>query len=235
VTVHTTEPARSEVPPRRRQLGYGLLAFGISGLVLIAAAGILLWGSLSAVNDAATGFERQRAEILAMLGPASDTLSQAASSAENAGTSLTATSDAATRAASMTSRLADSFESLASAATVEFLGTRPFGQLEGQFTAVASDARALSSDLTSTGAALSTNIEDSRAVATNLRVLASQLDALEVSLGGTPGAPAAVAAASLPIDAARLVLAGLLVWLAIPALASTWLGARYVRAGRPAA
>ena len=58
----------------RRRLGMGLMAFGAAGLVLIAAAGALVLASLSAVDDAATGFEEQRREILAMLGPASAAL-----------------------------------------------------------------------------------------------------------------------------------------------------------------
>jgi hypothetical protein len=37
---------------------------------------------------------------------------------------------------------------------------------------------------------------------------------------------------SLPLDAARLVLIGLLAWLAVPALASLWIGGRLIRAAR---
>ena len=43
-----------------------MLAFGLSGLVLLLAAAALVFGSLAAVDDAATGFERQRAELFAL-------------------------------------------------------------------------------------------------------------------------------------------------------------------------
>jgi hypothetical protein len=206
-----------------------LVAFGVIGLALIAIAAGMLAGSLATVNDAVTGFERQRTEVLAMLGPASSALDRAATSAENAGTSLGSTRDAATRAASLTTRLAESFESLAAATDVDFLGTRPFASLGSQFVLVAQDARSVSTDLTTTSTALGTNIDDSRAVAADLRALVTQLDALESSLGGSADAPAAAGTASLPIGVAWIVLFGLLAWLAVPAVASIWLGWRLIR------
>src|SRR5207247_514247 len=137
---------------RRRRLGFGLLAFGISGLVLVLLAAVLVLGSLAAVDTAASGFGRQRAELVAMIDPAASALSDVATSAANAGASLPRASDA------------------------------------------------------------------SRGARTG------------VSGSGAPGT--AGAGSSLPIGAARLVLLGLLAWLAIPAIVSTWLGWRLAR--RPA-
>jgi hypothetical protein len=203
----------------------GLIAFGVAGLVLIGAAGALVLASLGAVDDAATGFEEQRAELVAMLGPASAALEGAAASAANAGTSLAETRDAATQAAELMTRLASSFESLASLGSFELLGARPFAAISGQFADVANQSRTLSADLGDAAAAMATNIEDSSAVAADLRVLAAQLGELEASLGGAPGA----AGASLPVDAARFVLVGLLLWLAVPAIASIVVGWRWSR------
>jgi hypothetical protein len=204
----------------------GLLAFGLSGLVLLLSAAALVVGSLAAVDDAATGFERQRAELLAMVGPASSALDGAATSAANAGTSLTSSAEAADQAAVLTTRLASSFEGLAALGSFEILGSRPFAELAGEFTQVGADARALSTDLTSTAAALRTNVADTAAVAADLRTLAAQLDELESSLvtsdaGGLGSATAA-------LNAARIVLVGLIAWLAIPAVLATWLGWRLV-------
>jgi hypothetical protein len=215
---------------RRRRLGYGLLAFGVSGLVLLLAAAALVFGSLAAVDDAATGFERQRAELVAMLGPASSAMDRAATSASNAGASLTSSAEAADQAAVLTSRLASSFEGLASLSSFEIFGSRPFAGLAGEFTQVGVDARALSTDLTSTAAALRTNVADTTAVAADLRTLATQLDELESSLGTSDAAGLGSATAAL--NAARIVLVGLLVWLAVPAVLCTWLGWRLFR--RPA-
>ena len=217
---------------RRRRIGAALIGFGATGLLLVAAAGALVLGSLSAVTDAATGFEKQRVEIVAMLGPASSALSNAATSASNAGASLRETSAAASQAASLTTRLAESFEGLSSLGTFEIFGARPFGQLSGQFAQVATESRALSSDLVTAATAMNTNIADSEAVAADLRVLAAQLDRLEASLD-TPGSTGAVANATLPIDIARIVLMGLLLWLAAPAVASIWIGWRLARPTDP--
>ena len=207
----------------------GLIAFGVTGLVLIGAAGALVLASLSAVDDAATDFEEQRSEILAMLGPASAALEGAASTAANAGTSLSETRDAAAQAAELMTRLATSFESLASLGSFEILGARPFAAISGQFADVAVQSRTLSTDLTDAAVAMDTNIEDSAAVAAELRVLASQLAELEASLDADDEAPVG-SGTSLPVDAARFVLVGLLLWLAVPAIASTWIGWRWSRA-----
>lgn len=199
---------------------------------------MLVLASLSAVDDAATGFERQRAEIVAMLGPATDALDHAGMSASNAGASLAETRDAATSAAALTTRLAQSFEGLASLGSFELFGLRPFSQVSGQFTGVAGEARTLSTELQAAAAAMDTNIADSAAVAADLRALADQLRTLEQSVGGqaspAPGAsasPGGVPAtpSSLPITAAGFVLMGLLLWLAVPAVASIWLGWRWSR------
>ena len=216
---------------RRRRLGVGLLAFGISGLVLVVLAAVLVLGSLAAVDTAASGFERQRAELVAMIDPAASALSDAATSAANAGASLTTASEASRRAADLTARLATSFEGMAGLGSFDVFGARPFAAVASQFTDVATQSRTLSTDLTATADALAQNVADSTAVAVDLRNLADRLRRLEATTGasgrGAPGT--AEAGSSLPIGAARLVLLGLLAWLAIPAIVSTWLGWRLVR------
>jgi hypothetical protein len=75
-----------------------------------------------------------------------------------------------------------------------------------------------------------TNVGDSAAVAADLQSLAGQLDQLRASLEGAGAGT--VPAATLPVDAARLVLVGLLAWFAVPAIASLWLGWRLLRIHR---
>ncbi len=150
----------------------GLIAFGVTGLVLIGAAGALVLASLGAVDDAATNFDEQRTEILAMLGPASAALESAASTAANGGASLAETRDAAAQASELMTRLATSFESLAALGSFEILGARPFASISGQFADVADQSRTLSIDLAEAASAMDTNITDSESVAADLRVLA---------------------------------------------------------------
>jgi hypothetical protein len=213
----------------RRRIGLGLLAFGITGIGLVVAALVLVLGSLAAVGDAATGFDRQRADAVAMLAPASAALSDAANSASNASGSLTQAASAADRAASLTNRLADSFEGLAALGGFEILGARPFAGLDQQFAGVASDSRAVSLDLTATAVSLRSNVADSDSVAADLRTLATQLDRLEQSLGDTAAGSSGAAAMGLPILAAEIVVLGLLLWMAVPAAIACWLGWRLTR------
>jgi len=163
---------------------------------------------------------------VATIEPAASSLSEAATSASNAGSSLTTASDASRRAADLTARLATSFEGMAGLGSFEVFGTRPFAGVASQFSDVATQSRTLSSELTATADALSTNVADSAAVAADLRDLADRLRQLEAGTGGAGGADAG---SSLPIGAARLVLLGLLAWLAVPAIVSTWLGWRLAR------
>ena len=210
----------------------GLIAFGVTGLVLIGAAGALVLSSLRAVDDAATEFDVHRVEILAILGSASAALESAASTAANAGSSLAETRDAASQAAELMTRLATSFESLAALGSFDILGARPFAAISGEFADVADQSRTLSTDLAEAATAMDTNITDSDAVAADLRVVVAQLEVLTSSLGGgsIDSPPPAAPTASLPIDAARFVLLGLLLWLAVPAIGSIWIGWRWSRA-----
>jgi hypothetical protein len=227
---------------RRRRLGGGLLAFGIVGLVLIAGSGILVLGSLDAVDQAATGFERQRTELVAMLRPSAASLRDAAASAANAGTSLTTSGAAADRAAVLATNLADSFDGLATLGSFEIFGARPFAGLSTEFSEVGVDARALATDLGTVSASLRINATDAASVAANLNALATQLEALAASVGA-PAAPVPGASPGPALDPAvtesrlglqltfaRVLVMGLLAWLAVPAIASTWLGWRLLRA-----
>jgi hypothetical protein len=217
----------------RRRLGMGLIAFGVAGLVLIGSAGALVLASLSAVGDAATGFERQRTEIVGMLGPASEALDRAASSASNAGTSLAQTRDSAAQAATLMTRLSASFDSLAALGSFDILGARPFAGISGQFAQVATESRTLSTDLATAAAAMDANITDSASVAADLRTLADQLSELEASLGAPPdGTTPSAANATLPVDVAKVVVIGLLIWFAVPAIAAVWIGWRWYRPRR---
>src|SRR6185295_5611312 len=160
-------PSRVTVARRRRRLGFGLIAFGLTGLVLVVAAALLVLATLGAVGDAATGFERQRAQLVEMVDPAASALSDAADGAAHAGASLTRASDASRRAADLTGRMATSFEGLAGLGSFDILGSRPFAGVSSGFSDLAAQARTLSTDLTSTADTLTMNVADSASVASD--------------------------------------------------------------------
>ena len=214
----------------RRRLGSALLGFGAIGLVLIVTLGILVGLSLDGLGRAAADLARSRTEAIGMLKPAAAALDRAATSAANAGSSLTSASTAARRAADLTTRLASAFDGLALLGSFEILGARPFGSLTGEFASVATEARALSTDLTTTAAALDSNVADSTGVATELRALADQLGRLEASVAGTDGAPASdPGTAETMLRVALAVILALLAWLAVPAIAAIEIGRRWRR------
>ena len=167
-----------------------------------------------------------------MLRPASAALATSAASAANAGTSLTTTSAAADRAGLLATNLANSFDGLVALGSFEVFGTRPFAGLSEQFGAVGSDARALAADLRTAAESMRTNAADAASVAGNLRALATQLETLVASLDSGTGAGSVgglTSSATAQLGLARLVLIGLLAWLAVPAVASAVVGWRMVK------
>jgi hypothetical protein len=214
----------------RRRLGTALIGFGAVGIALLAVLAILLSLSLDGLGRAATDLAVQRQEAIGMLEPAAAALDRAATSAANAGASLTSAGASARRAADLTMRLASAFDNLALLGSFELFGTRPFGGLTGEFSSVATEARALSVDLATTAGALDANVGDSTAVAADLRALADQLERLKVSIAGGDGAPAndpGTAETLLRVGGA--VILALLAWLAVPAIAAIEIGRRWRR------
>jgi hypothetical protein len=159
-------------------------------------------------------------------------LNRSADSAANASVSLTASAAAAEDAAALTSQLADSMDSMSRAASIQVFGTQPFGAAAASLGQVAASSRTLSSDLHTTATTISANVTDSIGVAADLRDLARQLEAIGRSTSAAGSASTLSAAA---LDFGRVVLVGLLAWLAIPALIALWVGIRLWRGWWPKA
>jgi methyl-accepting chemotaxis protein len=217
-------------PRRRRSLGLALAAFGLAGLLLTVAAATLVLGSLGALAGVAASLDRQRAELVDLIEPAAAALNRSADSAANASLSLTASAAAAEDAATLTTQLADSMDGMSQAASFQVFGTQPFGAAAASLAQVAASSRTLSSDLHTTAASISGNVNDSISVAASLRDLARQLEAIGRSASAAGSASTLSASA---LDFGRVVLLGLLAWLAIPALVTIWLGIRLWRGWWP--
>lgn len=215
---------------RRRRLGLTLAAFGLVGLLLTAAAAVLVVGSLGALAGVAASLDRQRAELVDLIDPAAAALNRSADSAANASTSLTASAAAAEDAAALTAQLAASMDAMSQAASIQVFGTQPFGAAAASLAQVAASSRTLSEDLHTTATAIAANVTDSAGVAADLRDLARQLEAIGRSTSATGSASTLSATA---LDVGRVVLLGLLAWLAIPAFVSLWLGFRLWRGWSP--
>ena len=219
----------------RRRAGRGSLAFGVAGLVLLVLAGWLVLGTLGALGSAAAELDTQRARLIEMLPPTERALDQAADAASNAGTSLEASARATRNGANLVGQLAQAMDAMSAAAELDVLGVRPFGGLADELANVATRSRSLAADLDSTATALDTNVTDSRAAADDIRALADELATLRTRLAsdaahaGRASASERAASTEAAINLARLVLLGLLAWLAVPASIATWLGWRWWR------
>jgi hypothetical protein len=217
----------------RRRLGTALLAFGAVGLALLIAVAVLVGVSLDGLGRTATDLARQRDEATALLAPAAAALDEAAGSAEHAGTSLVSAAGAARRAADLMNRLAGAFDGLATLGSFDLFGTRPFGAVSGEFSGVATEARALSGDLGTTAAALDANVADSSSVATSLRALADQLDRLRDSVQDGDAPATDPGSAGMLLRVALIVILALLAWLSVPAIAAIEIGRRWRRSPQP--
>ncbi|HYN70135.1 MAG TPA: hypothetical protein VEX41_07990 [Candidatus Eisenbacteria bacterium] len=215
---------------RRRNLGLSLAAFGLAGLILTAAAAALVLGSLGALAGVAASLDRQRAELVNLIEPAAAALNRSADSAANASISLTASAAAAEDAAVLTAQLADSMDAMAQAASIQVFGTQPFGAAAASLAQVASSSRLLSGDLHTAAITITTNVSDSAGVAADLRDLARQLERVGDNASAAGSAATLTATA---LDLGRVVLVGLLAWLAIPAVVALWLGVRLWRGWWP--
>jgi hypothetical protein len=219
-------------PRRRRRLGLSLAAFGLLGLLLTAAAASLVIGSLGALAGVAASLDRQRADLVDLIDPAAAALNRSADSAANASVSLTSSAAAAEDAAALMTQLADSMDAMSRAASFQVFGTQPFGAAAASLAQVAASSRTLSGDLHTTAASIASNVTDSAGVAADLRDLARQLTAIGASAKASGSASTLSATA---LDFGRVVLLGLLAWLAIPALIALWLGVQLSRGRWPRA
>lgn len=213
-----------------------MIVFGAVGLLVLSLAAWLILGSLGALGTAAVSIDSQRSRLVALIEPARTALEGAADSAANAGTSLGSSATAARDAAGLTTQLADSMDAMSQAAQVSVLGVQPFASLSGELAGVATRSRTLSTDLAATATALDRNVIDATASAADLRALAERLRLLgaELAASGETGTAGTSAVASTgdaagAVNLARVVIVGLLAWLAVPAVATVWLGRRWRR------
>jgi hypothetical protein len=219
------------VPGRaRRRLAAGLVGFGVTGLALIVAGGALVLGTIGSIGDAAVNLQGQRASLVALIGPAADAMEHAATSAKNAGQSLSSSANAARDAADVTAQLADAMTRMAGAARVSILGTQPFGSVADEFDRVAEQSTRVSQDLRDTAGVLDRNVTDAGTSGDDLARLATELRALDRSLDESPSTE--VEPIRTVLDVTRIVLLGLLAWLAAPAIAALWLGWRLLAGAR---
>jgi hypothetical protein len=237
-----TAPTRWRSLGRRPRdpLGVGLVIYGLTGLLLLAATLALMLASLGTVEQMAETLRDDGPDSVgARLDAATAALVETQAALESFEATLVATSGAAGSGEQLGRQLAASLRQLAVALDVTVLGTRPFAGLGAEFNTVAANADALAADLALTADALDGNQEALDRLGTELARLRGELVALRTGFAGPlpgdqpDGVGAEVETGLLPAAEAftlsRLVMIAMLLWLGIQAVLALALGLRRVR------
>jgi len=210
-----------------RRLGAALVAFGVVGLVLVAAAVVMLLAAGPSLDELGAVSERAGPTRQA-LADAQRTLDDLSHSADTLEGTLASSRTSLTDAASASRSLADALTGVSSAMGIEILGNRPFAGV-GQGLATASDGvRRVADDLSSLGERLGTHAGDAQRIAADAAALRDSVQKIDASLEGPPGFGLAGSVAVV-----RLVLLGLLAWLGVLAGACVFVGRRLHTMGWP--
>ena len=194
---------------------WGLTAYGVLGLMLVAAG--IVFGL--AIAD----------RIERLTSASDDTLEAAARSTRAAATSFTsvdASLESAEASADQAATLADdasrTLDALALAMDLSIFGSRPLQPLAAEFETSADQARELAGTLDEVGGSLAGTRDDAATIGVELQALADELDALR---DATPSDP-------IPV---RGLVVLLLAWLALPSVGALIAGVTLLRAERRSA
>jgi hypothetical protein len=219
MTTRTRRVIRVPIRPgSQRAIGIGLIAWGILGIGLVAAALLLLAGRVPAAGGIETREDLARTMEASRL-----TLREAAVAVRGADVGLTGAALAAGSAGRMMDEMGTSLSQLSTALRLTILGTQPFAGPADDFARLADRTAQVAMDLETVRASVSIAAEDTSR-------LADSIDRLEVQIGDLQESIDLVAGDGL--GHARLLLAVLLGWMAMLALVSLWIGVRWVAPAR---
>lgn len=217
------------VQRRRRAIGAGLTAYGLAGLL----AGILVLGATLAVGPSLVpvveSVDRQRDAIVTSLERGASALDQGATVADDAAGGVTRAAAVASQSADVSRRIAATMARLASTfGSFEILGNRPFAPLAADATQIAAQLRGIATDLDALGISLGRIGRGIAPLTAEVRAISTQLGTLGTEL----------AALELPAAAAEVLrwfvvgIAVLVAWLLVPAVASLVAGILLLRGPR---
>lgn len=204
----------------RPWIGLGLILYGLAGLILAGAGGMLVSASFRGVDRIADTIVAQRNVLVLSLDTTATFIGNAASGTTAVDDVLGDAVEATREAATMTGSLATAADTVAQAATFQILGQQPFAGVASSFTQVAADARALATSLQGAAETIGSTTEDIEKLRTDLRTVADQVRQFSRGLSGT----VVLDDLEQGFDPPRIVLYGLLVWLGVQAAAAVVAG-----------
>jgi hypothetical protein len=186
---------------RRPLLAWGLIVYGVVGLVLILGGAVIGLGLASRIERLAVTADDTLAAAVRSTGAAADAFM-------NVDASLSEAEASADAAASLARDASGTLASLARSMELSVFGAQPLLPLAGEFDASADQAGALGETLDRVGASLGDTRTDVSRIGTELESLGAELAALR-------GASGSDAASAPPLTAFVLLLLG---WLLVPAV-----------------
>ena len=201
----------------RRRAGAALAAYGFSGLIVVALGLALVSGLLDG-DRGPFGLDVQRRAIVKVLETTERTLEDAETAARDAGQSMSGTSTATGDGSRFASEMATTLRTLASSLRFSLFGSQPFVGAADQFESVARQADRVAADLVGAASSMRLSSADLSSIADDLAAMRRDVAQLRADAG-----------TAFDIGPWRILLAGLLLWLALPAAVSLWLGLRWWR------
>jgi hypothetical protein len=198
----------------RSTLAWGLVAYGLLGLALSIVG--FTFGL-----DAAGQLERLAATTDTTLEAAARSTAAAADSFDSIDTSLVSAEGSIGQAATLSADAGATLDALSAAMNLSIFGAQPLQPLSDEFADAADQAEALAATLERSSGSVSKVRADADAIGVELQALAGELEALRDSVPSNP----------VPI---RGLVALLLAYLTLPALAALVAGSLMLRAQRAA-
>jgi hypothetical protein len=212
-----------DINPRR--LGTGLLAFGITGVILAGLIAAALFGGAIAARNLDDRLVADQNRIAAALTRLTLTMDTFAITVDHAGNTLSSSRDAMVHASSLLDNIGTTSSDLANALDISILGSQPFASAANGIRKVADETRTFAQDATALAAALDANGADATAMAEQIRSAKAQVSDLAASIAAFDRIDQVVG-----LIIGGIVLGGLLtVWVALAAAGCAWLGWRLRR------
>lgn len=191
----------------RRRLGVALIAYGLAGVLLLAAFGAIGSSAIErlALVDPAAG----------ALADASDALGDTANAFGGFGTSLADAQNATAQAAVSARDASATAGRLADGMSLSIFGAQPLLPLAQDFRRSAGDLDTMAKGLDTLSASLKANQDDIAKIRADLTLMRTRIESART--GG------------VSVEPLRGLLALLLLWLLLPALAAIGAGAWLVR------
>ena len=209
-----------DINPRR--LGTGLLAFGLTGVILAGLIAAALFGGAIAARNLDDRLVADQDRIAAALTRLTLTMDSVAITVDHAGGTLTSSRDAMLHASTLMGTISTTSTDLANALDISILGSQPFASAANGIRKVSDQTTVFAQDATALAAALDANATDATTMAQQVRTAKTQVAELAANIMAFDRIDQVVG-----LLIGGIVLGGLLTaWVAVAAAACAWFGWR---------